>query len=260
MTTTRRQSGLALIALVAAGALPWTAAIAARRPPSDDDDDAPNLPNTFFSPCGKPFRAESGAPYPVIDWFKEADKNADGKLDHDEFVADAGSFFDLLDLNKDGVLSHYEILVYEHRIAPEILIGTAHIGLGPDGDGQGRDGARLWLAQMGGGGMGGGGGVQRPGPIDPGGDTQEIPQGKPKGLDESGQGASPYGFFEEPEPVMTADLDVNGIISRPNFLKTADMHFNTLDWRKQGYLTLATLPKTPIEKALERAKKGRRKS
>jgi hypothetical protein len=231
MTINRRRSGLALLALAAR-----------KPPPPDDDDDAPNLPNTFFSPAGKPFRAPAGDPYPVVDWFKEADKNGDGKIDHAEFLADAEAFFNLLDINKDGYLSRYEIAIYEQKIAPEILVGTAHIGLGPGGDGTGRGGARLLLAQ---------GGVQRPGPIDPGGDNQEVPSGKPPVLDESGQGASPYGFFEEPEPVMSADLNV---------LKTADMHFDALDQKKLGYLTLATLPKTPIQRALEHARKGRKKA
>jgi hypothetical protein len=251
MTINRRRSGLALLALAAVAAAPWKGALAARKPAQDDDDDTPNLPNTFYSPAGKPFRAAAGEPYPVVDWFKEADKNGDGKIDRAEFLADAEAFFNLLDINKDGYLSRYEITIYEHKIAPEILVGTAHIGLGPDGDGTGRGGARLWLAQ---------GGVQRPGPIDPGGDNQEAPSGKPPTLDESGQGASPYGFFEEPEPVMSADLNVNGIISKANFLKTADMHFDALDQRKLGYLTLATLPKTPIQRALDHARKGRKRA
>src|SRR5580658_963573 len=67
-----------------------------------DDDDAP--PNVFFSPCGKPFRAKLAEPYPVGAWFKEADKNGDGKLDRAEFLADTAAFFAVLDLNGDGVI------------------------------------------------------------------------------------------------------------------------------------------------------------
>ena len=48
-------------------------------------------------------------------------RTADGKLDHAEFMADAVAFFGKLDLNSDGVLDPYEIQVYEHRVAPEVL-------------------------------------------------------------------------------------------------------------------------------------------
>jgi hypothetical protein len=58
---------------------------------------------------------------------------------------------------------------------------------------------------------------------------------------------------------MTADLNVNGLILRDNFLKVADMHFTALDASSKGYLTLAGLPKTAVEKLLEKSHKiGRR--
>src|SRR5581483_3305574 len=82
-----------------------------------DDDDGP--PNVFFSPHGRPYRAVIGAPYPVVDWFKDADRNGDGRLGHDEFVADAAAFFDYLDTNNDGQLETSDIAFYEHNIAPE---------------------------------------------------------------------------------------------------------------------------------------------
>ena len=103
------------------------------------------LPNVFISPAGKPFRAQPGAPYPVADWFKEADKNADGKLDHTEFLADAAAFFKILDINHSGLLDPYDIAVYEHRVAPEIIGGRVRVGALT---------GRIWLAQYGGGGGG----------------------------------------------------------------------------------------------------------
>lgn len=206
--------------------------------PDEDDEDA--VPNTFISPCGQPFRASQGAPYPVADWFKAADKNADGKLDHAEFVADAAAFFTVLDANGDGVLNHHEVAVYEQRIAPEILgarIRTSAIG------------ARLWLAQL-----------ARPGSIDPGGDQSSDDGDKKLPLDESQQGAAPYNLLGEPEPVLAADLDLNGVITRKNYLKLADMHFQTLDTGSRGYLTLATLPKTQVQTLLERSRPKKRRS
>jgi hypothetical protein len=235
LRSTRRQAVWSLLAL---GAL---ASPALAAPAGDDDDDENALPNTFISPCGQPFRAPLGAPYPVVDWFKAADKNADGKLDHAEFIADAAAFFTVLDVNNDGVLNRHEVAIYEQRIAPEIIGGRVRTSWND---------AQLWLAQL-----------DRPGPIDPGGDQppDESDQKAPP-LDESLQGAAPYGLLGEPEPVQAADLDLNGVITRQNFLKLADMHFQTLDTTGRGYLTLATLPKTEVQKLLEKMRPKKRRS
>ena len=238
MKPTRRSFSCSLFALGAIVPL-WTVAHGA---PAADEDDT-GLPNTFISPCGKPFRAAAGAPYPVVDWFKAADKNGDGKLDRAEFVADAAAFFDLLDLNGDGVLNHYEVAVYEQRIAPEIL------GAGLPAGAARRSSARVWLAQF-----------DQPSPIDPGGDQPQAAPRAPRDFDESGQGAAPYSLFEEPEPIMAADMDLNGFIRKANFLKLADTHFTTLDRDGDGYLSLAKLPPTPIQRLIEKSRPKRKKS
>jgi hypothetical protein len=249
MSAIRRRAALALI--IGSSALPWlpaAPAFGAPRGRQDDDDEERGIPNLFISPCGEPFRAAGGAPYPVVDWFRRANKKGDGKLDHDEFVADADAFFKRLDINGDGALSPYEVRLYERTMVPEILGGTVTVGQNQV--------ARLWLAQYGS--VGHGGSYNQP--IDPSGDHLNDPQPiKPK-LDESGAGASPYSFFEEPEPIMTADFNVNGLVLRDNFLKVADMHFATLDGAQKGYLTLAGLPKTAVERLLERSHKISRRS
>jgi hypothetical protein len=247
---TDRRSALAFLLLTPL--LPASVAFAApppRRRADDDDDEANHgIPNLFISPCGEPFRAPDGAPYPVVDWFKQVDANGDGKIDRAEFKADADRFFKKLDLNGDGALSRYEILVYEHKMVPEILQGTVGVGF--------NDAApKLWLAQYTGPGTGLNG-INAP--INPQGDKPMATPKAPEGLNETGVGASPYSFFDEPEPILTADLNVNGIILRDNFLKVADMHFDALDPEQRGYLTLKTLPETQVEKLLNQL--HRRKS
>jgi hypothetical protein len=212
--------------------------------------------NVFISPCGRPFRAKPDAPYPVVDWFKQADTNGDGKLDHAEFVADTLAFFKVLDRNGDGVISPQEISIYEQRIAPEVL------GMRVLVDGTTAPDRLLWLTQgVPGGSVPGGSGTFRPGeatgPIgrddpDAGADTGPDGPGPSRPYDASGAGASPYSFFDEPEPVAAADVHCRGLIHKEDFLRLAEVHFETLDSQHRGYLTLDTLPETPVQRKLQR--------
>lgn len=240
-TATRRRSALRLLALAGAASLvaPALSWAKASSPPDDDDDYAPS--NVFFSPHGQPFRAHASAPYPIVDWFKQADKNVDGKIDHAEFLADAEAFFKTVDRNGDGVLNRYEILLYEHNVAPEILGGRVKVTAARGG--------RLWLAQ-----------IHQPAPIDPGGGGGEEDSPEKEHLDVAGQGAAPFSLFEEPEPLMVADLNLDGIIRKSNFLKVAGDHFSALDVDNTGYLTLAKLPKTSMQKLVEKYQRGRRRN
>ena len=234
---TRRRLGRGLAAAGLVGAFGALGA-----PARADDEDAP--PNVFISPCGKPFRAKITDPYPVAVWFKEADKNGDGKLDRAEFLADAEAFFKVLDANGDGVIDSREIARYERGIAPEILGFTVRIG--ERRGAAGLSGARIWRVQMGGGQMGGAG------QIDPGGGGDAPEVRPPHDIDEFNQGASPYGFFAEPEPVMAADENLDGLIRKPAFLRLAGRHFERLDPNGDGYLTLAKLPKTEAQVKVEK--------
>ena len=219
--------------------------------------------NVFISPCGRPFRAKADAPYPVVDWFKLADANGDGKIDHAEFIADTLAFFKLLDRNSDDVISPQEMAFYEQRIAPEVLGMQVEIG----GDAPSEAQALLWRVQGIPGGQGpGGGGTYRPGgatgpgtTVDPGAGNDSGPDSEPRQqpYDASGAGASPYSFFDEPEPVAAADINFRGLIPKADFLKLAEIHFATLDSDHRGYLTLDSLPTTPVQRRLEH---GRRRS
>ena len=107
-----------LLAPVLAGLvlLAPAAAAPAKRPQTTPLEEA----HLFISPSGKPFRSASGQPYPVVQWFREADRNGDGKLDKAEFEADAEAFFNVLDRNGDGLVTDPEIAYYEKVTVPEL--------------------------------------------------------------------------------------------------------------------------------------------
>jgi hypothetical protein len=203
--------------LAGAGAAP---AMAATVPPPP-----PNPPSLFISPCGQPFRSLAGEPYPVAKWFAQVDKKGDGHVDRAEFRADAEAFFQLLDKNHDGVIDGFELSEYEHDVAPEIL--GAYSGI--TASGHDSDPARGKRRGRG-----------------------------PQNSDLNGMpGAAPYELIDKPEPVAAADRDLTGRISLAVFLAEADKNFDTLDKTARGYLTLADLPKTPLQAAIEDPKRRR---
>ncbi len=198
--------------------------------------------NVFISPSGRVYRAKEGQPYPVVDWFKAADTNHDGKLDKAEFLADAAAFFKIIDRNGDGVITPLEVAFYEQRIAPEILGYRVDVASGGAARPLGH--ALLWKVQA-------AGGIDRPGSIDPAGENNpDSAPHAPQKLDESGAGASPFSFFDEPEPIAAADLGFRGVVMKADYMKLAAIHFSTLDTQGRGYLTLDTLPQTPMQKRL----------
>jgi hypothetical protein len=183
----------------------------------------PPVATLFISPSGQPFRAGPGEPYPVGQWFAQADKNKDGHLDRAEFRADAEAFFHILDENHDGVIDGFEVQDYEQKTAPEISGAYGETSGFSSGSGGGRR--------------------RHGGPDSPGGG------GRGPSADSTAvmQGAAVYGLLDEPEPVSATDLNLDGRITLAEFLVMADRRFDLLDAKHLGYLTLDTLPKTPAQ-------------
>ena len=186
------------------------------------DDAAPKGPRStlFISPAGEPFHAGPGQPYPVGQWFAQADANHDGKLTRDEFRADFTRFFKLLDQDNNGILDGAEIQRYEQEIAPEVLPRLAQVHGGFPGE--------------------------RGGP-----GSRQLAETPPLRGGQAYDGAPAYSLLNVSEPVVAADDNFDGKITLEAFLRAADRRFASLDKDKDGYLTLNTLPRTPEQIAVE---------
>ncbi len=192
--------------------------------------------NLFVSPAGKVFRGRPGEPYPAAAWFAAADADHDGRLTRAEFVADAETYFRVLDENHDGQIDGFELADYEKSMPemdPQVAGLRAGEGMDPNlGEERGERGRRFG----GGGGRGGGG---------------PPPGGGGRG------GVGQFALFDDPEPVSAADFDLSGRVTLAEFRRQAEQRFAVLDKTSAGALTLADLPKTPVQRRAEGPPPGR---
>jgi hypothetical protein len=79
-----------------------------------------------------------------------------------------------------------------------------------------------------------------------GGDDSSFKRNQPP------QGGAWYGLLGEPEPVAAADTNFDGVITYPEFMQATDERWKLLDPDKKGYITLDSLPQTPIQAKLAR--------
>lgn len=212
----------------------------------------------FIAPSGEPFRAPLGQPYPVAQWFAQADANHDGKLTSTEFVVDFMKFFDSLDTNHDHRLDAGEIAHYETDVAPEVRggVGGREGRAGGEGGWRGHRGGHRGHhgGGFGGAGMPGGGGLSARYFQDmdegQGGDSQSD-YGPDVGSVRIGNttraratGGSRFDLLGIPEPVSDMARDLDGMVYRQDALDAATQRFDALDSKGLGYLTLNGLPET----------------
>jgi Ca2+-binding EF-hand superfamily protein len=170
---------------------------------------------------GEPIRARAPNEDTLARWFNQVDRNRDGLLTPDEFVADAERYFDLLDANHDGQIDPDELVHYEWTIAPEIQVNS-----------------RLRRARA-------------PGEAPPKAEAENSGESARAGReardrnrsqkDGGLQGAARYALLNMPEPVAAADADFNRSITLPEFRQAARDRFALLDKQRQGRLTLTGL-------------------
>ncbi len=206
--------------------------------PGGPDASQEPRPGLFVSPFGELFFSEPGAPWPVAAWFSGADADSDGRVTLEEFTADGVRQFRTLDVRRDDRLTPDEIAVYEQDLAdararlPGMEGGRRGPGRRLEGFGGDRQLGLAEPAQQQGG---------RSGP------RQRAPTGP---LAYGPIAAA--GFFNYPQPVKAADLDTNQTVTAQEWAQATDRWFIALDADQDGVLTLATLPRTPLQQMMDR--------
>lgn len=195
-------------------------------------------PGLFVSPFGELFASEPGQPWPVAKWFAAADTNHDDRMTGSEFVADGQRVFRALDLYADGRLSPEEIVRYEQAL--DAARATIPGFQGPAAGAGTRDGyGGLPLA---------GSGQEIVSRVPP---TPLRGPRAPRGPMAYGPIAA-AGFFNYPQPIKAADTDTNQTVTAQEWSQATDRWFLALDTDHDGVLTLATLPRTPLQGMVER--------
>ena len=195
-------------------------------------------PGLFVSPFGELFFSEPGEPWPVAAWVSGSDADSDGRVTFEDFTADGVRRFRALDTRRDDRLTPDEIAAYEQDLAE----ARARLP-GMEGGSRG-PGRRLQ-------GFGGGMALGLAEPAQQQGSRSGPRQRAPTGPLAYGPIAA-AGFFNYPQPVKAADLDTNQTVTAQEWAQATDRWFIALDTDQDGALTLATLPRTPLQQMMDR--------
>lgn len=178
----------------------------------------PVKPVLFLSPMGEPFRPKGEGDEPVRRWFDQADANKDGKLTIGEMMLDGDRFFATLDQDRNGELLPDEVYAYEENVVPEVRLYQRRIERPADEKEE-----------------------DRPRPKKP-------KRNQPNPFD-GVLGAGRFSFLNIPNPVASADDDINRAVSAREFGAAAAERFRELDVAQNKALMFAQLPGTPAQLA-----------
>ncbi len=187
----------------------------------------PPFARVYIAPMGQPFRTD-GQSDPMLAWFTQADADHDGRLTLAELQADADRFFTTLDRDRSGEIDPEEMASYENQVAPEIKLYQR------GQDKRARTGKQRREAKV---------------------------AARQRADYEAPYGAGIYASLNIPEPVVSADLDLNRGVSRAELAEVAARRFPLLDPAGRGYITYDTLPRSPAQKDIDacRAQADKRK-
>jgi hypothetical protein len=194
-----------------------------------------------FSPNGQPLpppQWPSECPDALDAWFDTLDTSHSGKLTQAQLLADAEAQFKLMDLRHDGKVTAEELSKYRlaamggHYLSVSTPGERSMYGLGGHDNDEDRPGDRI------GGGYGNGDG------------DDDNPRHK-RDADRKRVDAFSALVTDQPDPVMTADTDMDGSVTWDEFRALVTQNFADFDKDHAGYIT-----KSEIEKTCTGGRKG----
>jgi hypothetical protein len=216
-----------LLAAAITGALLWLAPMqqpASANPPVSKEPERGPGTVPFISPNGEPYVPHDEARDPFETWFFQADQNHDWAISLPELEFDSDRFFRRLDLDRDGEIEPDEMTAYEQFVG--------------DVTGEGPWGSKTPPI---------GGGARHAPPLSRQKVTRPFP-GASKGRSSprhtmSGYalGSAMFGLLDLPQPVASADLDLNRGVSAAELRRAAGKRFLLLDADRDGRLTFPEL-------------------
>ncbi|USI74185.1 EF-hand domain-containing protein [Sphingomonas morindae] len=177
----------------------------------------PRYAPLYIAPMGEPVRT-NGHSDPMARWFAAADADHDGRLTQAELAADAERYARTLDTDGDGELDPQEVSAYENDEAPEIKLYQPGLFREPH-DSKGRRAAKREARER----------------------VDYV----------AAYGAGHYASLNVPEPIASADLDINRGVSMSEIRTVAAQRFALLDPGARGYLSLDALPRSPAQQAID---------
>jgi hypothetical protein len=190
-------------------------------PPTFSPNGEPLMPPQWSADCSEAIDA----------WFDRLDTAHTGKLTHAQLLADAEVQFKRMDLRHDGKVTAEELSKYRlaamggHYLSVSTPEQRSMFGLGGHDDESDRPGDRI------GGGYGNGDG------------DDDNPRHK-RNADRKNVDAFSALVTDQPDPVMTADTDMDGSVTWEEFRALVAQNFADFDKGHDGYITKSEVEKT----------------